>query len=142
LGEGIQGDGGEQLAKALLLAVSKVDLGEILRAAADHLGGSIQPGTGQTRRLVAAMERLNHLNYRARWEARPQGAQVVLGRCPYAAFIAEHPELCQMDAHLLQGFLATPVDHTAKLEVGPQGLPQCVFRLTNTQLESSSGTIS
>ncbi len=82
-----------------------------------------------TQRLVVAVQRLAPLGYRPRWEARPNRPQVVFGHCPYAAIIADHPELCRMDAHLLEALLAAPVEQITKLQVGPQGTPQCVFML-------------
>jgi len=82
-----------------------------------------------TQRLVSAVRRLEPLGYKPRWEARLQEPQMVLGRCPYAAIIADHPELCRIDAHLLETLLAAPVEQTAKLQPGPQQVPQCVFLL-------------
>jgi predicted ArsR family transcriptional regulator len=78
------------------------------------------------------VQRLSPLGYRPRWEARPKGPHVVLGRCPYAAIIADHPELCQMDQLVLGDLLGSPVEQTAKLQAGPQGLPQCVFRMQSS----------
>jgi predicted ArsR family transcriptional regulator len=93
------------------------------------LGNGAAP-TGQiTQRLVAAVQRLVPLGYRPRWEARPNAPQVVLGRCPYAAIIADHPELCRMDAYMLEALLATPVEQLSKLQPGPLGTTQCVFTL-------------
>lgn len=101
-----------------------------LRHLAQRLAGgaSARPGQAASARLVGATRRLNELGYRAHWEARPDGPQVVLGHCPYAAIIAEHPELCRMDAALLAELLGQDVEQLAKLQPGPEGTPQCLFR--------------
>ncbi|MCW5875866.1 MAG: helix-turn-helix domain-containing protein [Anaerolineales bacterium] len=123
-----QGDEGlEALARALLAQLGERPRPARLRALAAELAGEAGLPPGQTQRLVAAVQRLTPLGYKPHWEARPQGPQVVLGRCPYASLVAEHPVLCRMDAELLAQLLGGPVEQIAKLQPGPDGLPQCVF---------------
>lgn len=97
--------------------------------AAQLAGAQSPPNDPATKRLVEAVQHLTPLGYKPHWEARPQGPQIVLGRCPYADIISDHPELCQMDAHLLEQLLGGTAEQTAKLTRGPQGTPQCVFRI-------------
>lgn len=80
-----------------------------------------------SRRMIQAVGMLNAMNYQARWEAHAGAPHVILGHCPYASILAQHPELCQLDAFLLQEMLGSPVTQTAKLKPDLQGLPQCVF---------------
>jgi predicted ArsR family transcriptional regulator len=103
-----------------------------LRALALRLGGNDLPGPDALllHRLTLAVDRLNALHYQARWEAGVDGAHIILGHCPYAAIIAAHPELCQMDAFLLEQRTALPVEQVAKLQPGAQGYPFCIFRVT------------
>ena len=84
------------------------------------------------RRLSSTIERLNEMHYQARWEAGAGGPRIVLGHCPYAAVIKNHPELCQMDAALLVILLSGEVSQTAKLETGAGGLPYCAFIFKQT----------
>jgi predicted ArsR family transcriptional regulator len=70
------------------------------------------------------MDRLSALHYEPRWEARAAGPEIILGHCPFASIIARHPELCQLDAHLLEQGL---VRQAAKLEPNQRGLPICIF---------------
>jgi predicted ArsR family transcriptional regulator len=93
-------------------------------------GEKIESGQPLMRRLASVVERLNEMHYQARWEAGAEGPRVVLGHCPYAAVIGKHPELCQMDAGLLENLLGGGVRQTAKLEIGAGGMPYCVFVLT------------
>ncbi len=97
------------------------DLAARLRANTGDKGGSISV------RLGNAVKRLNELRYRARWEAHASGPRVILGQCPYAAIIDQHPELCRMDALMLNGMLGSEVEQTAKLERSPHGPPHCIF---------------
>lgn len=78
-------------------------------------------------RLTETVKRLNDLGYQSRWEAHADGPRIILGHCPYAAIIHEHPELCQMDASLLKESLAQHVTQIAKLEGEESGRPYCVF---------------
>lgn len=82
-----------------------------------------------TRRLSQAIERLNVLRYRSRWEAHAQGPRVVFDHCPYAAIVGKHPELCRMDALLLQELLGTKTTQIAKLEPNLRGASYCMFEL-------------
>lgn len=93
-------------------------------------GETASAGLPLARRLASAVERLNAMHYQARWEAGAEGPRVVLGHCPYAAVIAEHPELCKMDAALLANLLGGNARQTARLEKGAGGLPYCVFVLS------------
>lgn len=99
---------------------------------ADRLAGTPNlKGGSITQRLTAAVERLNELRYRAHWEAHTGGAQMILGQCPYAAIINKHPELCQMDAHLLAGMLGEAVTQTTKIDRSLEGVAACVFVVTS-----------
>lgn len=89
-----------------------------------------QKGESITQRLAAAVERLNEMRYRAHWEAHTGGARLILGQCPYAQIIDAHPELCHMDAYMLEGMLAEKVTQTAKIDRRPQGPGACVFVVT------------
>ena len=76
------------------------------------------------RRLALLVEKLNELHYQSRWEAGAEGPRVLLGRCPYAAVIEKHPELCRMDASMLGKALGREVNQLGRIE---KGLGVCVF---------------
>jgi predicted ArsR family transcriptional regulator len=80
-----------------------------------------------TARLTETIENLNQMHYQSRWEAGATGARVILGHCPYAAIIENHPELCRMDAFVLEESLGLSAEQITKLERPGQGMPQCVF---------------
>jgi predicted ArsR family transcriptional regulator len=86
-----------------------------------------EPGGAVTRRLALTIERLNALHYQSRWEAHAQGPRIIFERCPYAAILGKHPELCRMDKFLLQTLLRTEVTQSARLELNARGLPFCMF---------------
>jgi predicted ArsR family transcriptional regulator len=120
----------EGLADALL-ADSGEDDARMKQLAIRMLGSDAKPIGQAGQRFVAAVQRLKPLAYKPLWEARPQGPQMALGNCPYAAIIADHPELCRMDAFMLAELLGQGVEQITKLQPGPQGVPQCIFRLQN-----------
>jgi predicted ArsR family transcriptional regulator len=78
------------------------------------------------KRLALLVEKLNAMHYQSRWEAGAEGPRVIFGRCPYAAVIEGHPELCQMDAQVLVRALNGNVRQIEKIEKG-RGV--CIFSI-------------
>jgi len=76
------------------------------------------------KRLNLIVEKINQMNYHARWEAGPQGPRILFGHCPYASIIKKHPELCRMDAALLKELFGDDMEQIAKIE-NFQGM--CIF---------------
>ncbi len=76
-------------------------------------------------RLKDTVQHLNKLGYESRWEAHAGGPRIILGQCPYAAIVAKHPELCEMDAVLLEECLGQRVEQIEKL--AGEGIRFCVF---------------
>ena len=81
------------------------------------------------RRLSLLVEKLNEMHYQARWEAGSSGPRILFGRCPYARVIEGHPEICTMDAALLQKTLARPVSVLKKNEAPVRGLCPFIFQI-------------
>ena len=77
-----------------------------------------------SKRLNLVVEKLNQMNYHARWEAGAGGPRIIFGHCPYAAIISKRPELCKMDAALLKELFGDDFEQIANIE-NFQGL--CVF---------------
>ncbi len=131
------GDNLDTLAGALLITwLGEADdrqRGARMRALAQYLawgeGGAPQPQSAWSLRLKRAIERLNELHYRARWEASAQGPRVILERCPYRNLAENRPELCDIDASLLTALTGGEVVKVARRERNPQGFPVCVFLL-------------
>lgn len=119
------------LSRALLQGLRPASLRPLAQRLLGQPSGlqSQRPARNTSQRLVAAMRQLEPMGYRPRWEARPGGPQVVLGHCPFAAIIDQHPELCQVDAHMLEELLGADAEQASKLQPGPQGIPQCIFRI-------------
>jgi predicted ArsR family transcriptional regulator len=90
-------------------------------------GETLQTPSSLTHKFLYAVKRLNEMNYQAQWEAHGEAPRFILGHCPYTAILPEHPELCQLDALMLEYLLGTSVYQTSKLEKGPRGLPLCRF---------------
>lgn len=82
-----------------------------------------------TQRLYGAIQGLNKMYYQSRWEARADGPRMLLGNCPYAAIIEEHPELCRLDEMLIEELTGTPVRLDGKRVKDGRGNPHCVFRI-------------
>jgi predicted ArsR family transcriptional regulator len=99
-----------------------------MEALAKRLAGeadfSDQPAA---KRLNLTVEKLNEMNYHARWEAGPQGPRLIFSHCPYAAIIAKHPELCRMDEVLLNELMGDAARQMCK--IGKDGSLLCVFAL-------------
>ncbi len=80
-----------------------------------------------TKRVSKVVARLNDLHYQAHWEAGAEGPRLLFGRCPYAAIIEKHPELCRMDEALLGSGLGHPIHMTKRAEASLKGLCPYVF---------------
>lgn len=89
--------------------------------------GQVPPKMPVAKRLAMVVAGLNEMHYRARWEAGPEGPRVLFGHCPYSGIIREHPELCQMDAFLLEEATGMPAHQRAKILPGPEGPQYCIF---------------
>jgi len=122
------------LASALLEEIGyphrAASLPESLHRIAQSLSGEAGGATGSlTQRLFQAVQRLNELNYQARWEARSAAPHIILGHCPYAALLPAHPELCRLDSSLLETLLGKGVEKVAHLARDERGLTYCLFAL-------------
>jgi len=77
------------------------------------------------KRLNLVVEKLNQMKYHARWEAGRMGPRLILGHCPYAAIIEKHPELCKMDAALLEELTGESAEQLS--QIGREKSQACVF---------------
>jgi predicted ArsR family transcriptional regulator len=108
------GDNLSALSEALLTeADSKVRMEPLAKRLAGESDFSGQP---IAKRLNLVVEKVNQMNYHARWEAGADGPRVHFGHCPYAAVVTKHPELCEMDVSLISQLAARPVLQESKSE--------------------------
>lgn len=103
---------------------------KFLSALAERMRGKMKLSGNLAQRLLYAVQRLNELNYKARWEAHIESPRIHLGHCPYADIIHEHPELCTMDVKLLEGMVGSPTRQIAKLAHDSEGGTYCKFIIT------------
>jgi len=109
------GDNLSALGDALLTeAGSKLKMDAVAKRLAGESDFASQP---IAKRLNSVVEKLNQMNYHARWEAGAEGPQIHFGHCPYGAIIEKHPELCKMDVSLLSHLTSRPVLREAKSEI-------------------------
>jgi len=100
-----------------------------MEAVARHLLSPAQfDGLSMNRRLALLIDKLNEMHYQSRWEASAGGPRVILGRCPYARVMAEHPEICKMDEAVLQAALGRDVSPARRVEFQP-GLCPFLFEI-------------
>lgn len=129
----VLGDGLDELSSALLAewlgGLPEAQREAALRLLAVRLQGSFSSSGPIQKRLNETVRFLNERHYQARWEAAAAGPRLILGHCPFAAIIERHPELCLLDAFLLEACLGQPATQIAKLERLGGGLPQCVFEM-------------
>jgi predicted ArsR family transcriptional regulator len=124
LSAALEGDNLAGLAEALL-NVQRSTL-NVERLAEFILDSNQSANLPISKRLALLVEKLNEKHYQARWEASADGPRVILGRCPYAAVIEGHPELCQIDVSLLGNALGREVRQLGRIEKA-RGV--CVFAM-------------
>ena len=122
----------DHLADALISSLQYLtgpgEINNLLKEVASRLGTEFKiPLTNPTRLLYSTIQSLNYMNYQAHWEAHIDNPRIMLGHCPYRAILDKHPELCRLDALLLEHLLDTPVRQTEKLTLDIKGHPRCVF---------------
>ena len=122
-------DNFDLLAKALL-TISLADLSQeelnlfLCRVAAVLVGETKLQGP-LSQRLVRAIEKLNELGYVSRWEAHATAPRLILEHCPFAKLLPQHPQLCQLDACMLEILLDEPV---VQIESRTENATiQCIF---------------
>lgn len=81
------------------------------------------------KRLELLVGKLNKMHYQSHWEAGAEGPRVILGRCPYSQVIASHPELCKMDAALLEVALGRPMVQLQKNDTSARGVCPFLFQV-------------
>lgn len=127
-----------QLASALLgqlkAHADPTELDSLMRDLAGRLlqashEPQVEGGRSMTSRLYHAVQRLNEMHYQARWEAWRGAPRLILGHCPYAAIIHQHPELCRMDAYMLEEMTDAAVEQVGKLTPDGKGALHCSFRI-------------
>ncbi len=119
-----------RLAGALLETTHELPRGndeEFWSRLAIHMSADPPDAASLNRRLPLAVERLNRMNYNARWEAGPRGPRILLTNCPYAALLPAYPGLCFMDSHILERLLGKPVIQTARIDQENSRVRACVF---------------
>ena len=90
---------------------------------------AVAPLASPSQRLMQAVRHLNTLHYHARWEAHALAPRVILGHCPYASLVKDHPEICRLDAALLETLLGAQVTQLAKLAPDRRGARFCMFSI-------------
>ena len=119
------GDNLSMLSDALLAeAGSSLQIEALAKRLAGESGFKSQP---VAKRLSLVIEKLNQMNYHARWEAGAEGPRVIFGHCQYAAIIEKHPELCKMDESLLKELMGQSAEQLAK--IGRDKSLICVFAM-------------
>jgi predicted ArsR family transcriptional regulator len=103
--------------------------GQIAQSSTSKDGFSEKTTQSLTYRLTNAVRLLNQLHYQARWEAWRGAPRLILGHCPYSAIIHQYPELCRMDAYLLEGLTQARGQQTSKLTPDSKGALHCIFRI-------------
>jgi len=108
------GDNLSALSEALLAeAGSKLNMEAVAKRLVGDVDTSRQP---IAKRLNLVVEKLDQMNYHARWEAGAEGPRVHFGNCPYAAIVAKHPELCFMDNELVASLVGQSVEREERPE--------------------------
>ncbi len=76
-----------------------------------------------------SIQRLNQHGYQARWEAHLEGPLFSFRNCPYAPAQLDQPELCCLDALILENLLGSSVSQLAKININGKNPSACIFGL-------------
>jgi len=127
LSQSALGDNLAVLVNALL--EDKVNLEAIGERVAKSQGMVFPASQPLPRRLSLLVEKLNEMQYQARWEAGAEGPRLIFGRCPFAKVIEAHPELCRLDLAMLETAFSRPIAQTTKPETPLRAGCPFIFRV-------------
>lgn len=100
---------------------------QFMETLARQIAGPVQLADKANQRFNQAVAVLDQHGYRARWEAHVSGPRISLRNCPYAAILAGHPELCDLDLRLIEQLTGTPMQHAARMNLTTGRPPACIF---------------
>ena len=90
-----------------------------------------------TLRMQNCVRHFNQHGYDARWEAHQSGPRLIFHACPYWRILQNHPELCQMDQHIIRRLTGAPVQQHSRIHPAePSSL--CLFTLESAAAVSSN----
>lgn len=106
--------------------------GKSLELLAQTMSGDIaDPHQKPIARFNRAVERLEELDYQARWEAHHDGPRFILHHCPYRELSCDSSTLCEMDRHLLQILLGREVIQISKMDIHNPSGTGCMFQVVD-----------
>lgn len=119
----------ETLLATLLESASAPEGTDPLERVAVRLAGDgpDADGAGLSQRLLRAVQRLNALQYEARWEAHADSPRLILDRCPYPPSLHGHSALERLERLLLERLLQARVGAAPAGEHGRGEAPYRVF---------------
>lgn len=115
------------LAQLVDVLLDQVTGEEQLRQIATALAADGEQPRHATQRINRVVQILNLKRYQARWEAHAQAPRIILRNCPYAAVLENHPELCRIDAMMLEQLLGLPVEQLVRMDIFDSQPPACIF---------------
>jgi predicted ArsR family transcriptional regulator len=103
------------------------------RIAKRLVGTGGEPRGPLTQRLYLTIQNLSALNYECHWEAHIAAPQIILERCPFSSVQSSLPEICQLDAYVIEELLGESVTQIAQRSRKLGGPRQCVFRVLESE---------
>ncbi len=116
------------LAEALLSIYDNQHLTTpVIDQLAAHFARKILPAKQRPTQLNRLVKFFTDNAYSAVWEAYAKGPRIIFRNCPYAALLTRHPQLCAMDARIIEEYLNLHPSQVAKFNQKSGGGPTCIF---------------
>lgn len=94
-----------------------------------------------TLRMQNCVRHFNQHGHDARWEAHQSGPRLIFRACPYWRILQNHPELCQMDRHIIRRLTGTSARQHSRIHpADPSSL--CLFTLESKATNLSITALS
>jgi predicted ArsR family transcriptional regulator len=95
-------------------------------------------GTGETsshlpQQLKRTVYELNSMGYHSHWEAHADSPRLILEHCPFDRIYESLPQLCEVDACVVEALLGQPVEQIAKRRLIAGRGSSCIFRISKNQ---------
>lgn len=89
-------------------------------------GIEIMPDASIEQRAQTLAEIMDREGFSLEWKRQDNELQIIQHSCPYQSVVGSHPEVCQLDEHLIQTVIG---NHARRLKHRSKGDCACVFSI-------------
>jgi predicted ArsR family transcriptional regulator len=114
-------------------------LGKFLRRVADRIikqsGLDLYADHSVEQRARSLAQIMDREGFSLEWQREDNELRVIQHACPYQSVVGKHPEVCQLDEHLIENVIGKPI---RRVEHRSKGDCSCIFSIDLTDNSQQS----